>query len=136
MLANSPADPINLLALLDAPTETLSWVGTKSWPTRVGSNFNERDAETETVDSLRSIHTSFCPDMSGSPSFSGGNHGIRECTWTDLGFSAEEVARGIQGACQRVIAAEPDMTRFDTIVGDGDCGHTFASGAKGKSWIL
>ena len=56
-------------------------------------------------------------------------------TWTDLGFSAEEVTRGIQSACGSVFAAEPDLTEFDTIVGDGDCGHTFASGAKGSVWI-
>ncbi|KAG2365971.1 hypothetical protein BDR07DRAFT_1397473 [Suillus spraguei] len=27
---------------------------------------------------------------------------------------------------------EPDMTRFDTIVGDGNCGETFAGSAEGS----
>lgn len=27
---------------------------------------------------------------------------------------------------------EHDLTRFDTVLGDGDCGETFTSGAKGK----
>ena len=26
---------------------------------------------------------------------------------------------------------ESDLTKFDTIVGDGDCGETFARGATG-----
>ncbi|KAG8215903.1 hypothetical protein J3R82DRAFT_7873 [Butyriboletus roseoflavus] len=134
--ANSPADLINLLALLDAPTDALSWVGVKSWPTRVGSIFNDQDVEAEAMYSLQSIHTSFCPDISGTPSSAGETHSIRDYTWTDLGFSAEEVTKGVKGACQRVLAAEPDMTRFDTIVGDGDCGHTFASGAKGEYQTL
>jgi len=32
-------------------------------------------------------------------------------------------------ACRNVIEAEPEITRFDTIVGDGDCGETLARGA-------
>lgn len=136
MLANSPADPIDLLALLDAPTEALSWVGVKSRPTRFGSALSDRDVDAEAADSLRLIHASFRPDIlgTGTSSPSGENHSVRGYTWSDLGFSAEEVTRGIRGACERVLAAEPDMTRFDTIVGDGDCGHTFASGAKGELW--
>ncbi|KAF8129012.1 DAK1 DegV-like protein [Boletus edulis] len=128
--ANSPADPIDLLALLDAPTDALSWIGVKSWPTRFRSSPDGWDAEAEAVNSLQTIHASFCPDFLGTSSSSRGDHGVRGYTWIDLGFSAEEVARGIRGACHSVFAAEPDMTRFDTVVGDGDCGHTFVSGAK------
>ncbi|KAG9312736.1 DAK1 DegV-like protein [Chiua virens] len=126
--ANSPADPISLLALLDAPTEALSWVGVRSWP--VKSVSDNRDAESEAANSLESIRTSFRSDGLGISSSTGENHLAGGYTWTDLGFSAEEVKKGIQGACQSVFASEPDMTRFDTIVGDGDCGHTFVSGAK------
>lgn len=130
MLANSPADPIGLLALLDAPTEALSWVGVKSWPTWTRTILNGRDVEAEAMDSLQSIRTSFRPVISGTSSSTGDSPG--GYTWADLGFSASDVTRGIGGACQSVLEAEPDMTRFDTIVGDGDCGHTFASGAKGE----
>lgn len=35
----------------------------------------------------------------------------------------------VSQACQNVIDAEPEITRFDTIVGDGDCGETLARGA-------
>jgi triose/dihydroxyacetone kinase / FAD-AMP lyase (cyclizing) len=41
------------------------------------------------------------------------------------------VFRGrVSEACKNVIAAEPQITHFDTIVGDGDCGMTLARGAK------
>lgn len=34
---------------------------------------------------------------------------------------------------QRMILAEPDVTRYDTVVGDGDCGIGLKRGAEGKS---
>lgn len=37
----------------------------------------------------------------------------------------------LAAACKSVIAAEPEITRFDTIAGDGDCGLTLKSGAEG-----
>ena len=36
----------------------------------------------------------------------------------------------IRAASLEVLAAEPDLTKWDTIVGDGDCGETCANGAK------
>jgi dihydroxyacetone kinase len=34
-------------------------------------------------------------------------------------------------ALKRLIAAEPDVTKYDTIVGDGDCGIGLKRGAEG-----
>lgn len=36
----------------------------------------------------------------------------------------------IQNATKAIIAAEPDLTKWDTLVGDGDCGSTLESGAS------
>lgn len=36
----------------------------------------------------------------------------------------------MSAACENVMAAEPQITHFDTIVGDGDCGMTLARGAQ------
>jgi dihydroxyacetone kinase len=36
----------------------------------------------------------------------------------------------VSAACENVMAAEPQITHFDTIVGDGDCGMTLARGAQ------
>jgi dihydroxyacetone kinase len=33
---------------------------------------------------------------------------------------------------KRLIEAEPDVTRYDTIVGDGDCGIGLKRGAEGR----
>ncbi|CED83175.1 dihydroxyacetone kinase [Phaffia rhodozyma] len=37
----------------------------------------------------------------------------------------------IKQACEDVIAAEPEITRYDTIAGDGDCGTCLKSGGEG-----
>lgn len=37
-------------------------------------------------------------------------------------------------ALNRLIEAEPDVTRYDTIVGDGDCGIGLKRGAEGRVW--
>jgi dihydroxyacetone kinase len=39
-------------------------------------------------------------------------------------------ASAISKSCTALIEAEPELTKFDTIVGDGDCGITMARGAK------
>jgi dihydroxyacetone kinase len=38
-------------------------------------------------------------------------------------------------ALHMLIKAEPDITNYDTIVGDGDCGICLKRGADGKSWL-
>jgi triose/dihydroxyacetone kinase / FAD-AMP lyase (cyclizing) len=35
-------------------------------------------------------------------------------------------------ALNRLIAAEPEITKYDTIVGDGDCGIGLKRGAEGE----
>lgn len=37
----------------------------------------------------------------------------------------------LKSGLERVIAAEPDITRYDTVVGDGDCGIGLRRGAEG-----
>ncbi|TDZ34389.1 Dihydroxyacetone kinase [Colletotrichum spinosum] len=36
----------------------------------------------------------------------------------------------LRAACEAVIEAEPDLTRWDMIMGDGDCGETLKTGAS------
>ncbi|KIJ12478.1 hypothetical protein PAXINDRAFT_45011, partial [Paxillus involutus ATCC 200175] len=86
---------------------------------------------TEAEETLLSIRTSFSPAASATSSLhAGASQGHGGFAWTDLGFSAEEIERGVRGACESVFAAEADMTRFDTVVGDGDCGETFVGGGR------
>lgn len=44
---------------------------------------------------------------------------------------AEEFTRAVERACNALDRAEPEITRMDTISGDGDCGLTLRTGARG-----
>ncbi|KAK4154997.1 Dak1 domain-containing protein [Chaetomidium leptoderma] len=48
----------------------------------------------------------------------------------DLKVDPALLERMLRGACEALIAAEPDLTRWDTVMGDGDCGLTLETGAK------
>ncbi|EJT53049.1 hypothetical protein A1Q1_00056 [Trichosporon asahii var. asahii CBS 2479] len=41
-----------------------------------------------------------------------------------------EFIPAIERACEAVIKAEPEITRYDTVAGDGDCGLTLKAGAE------
>ncbi|KAK7456140.1 hypothetical protein CaCOL14_004184 [Colletotrichum acutatum] len=49
---------------------------------------------------------------------------------SDLKYDAAAATKAITGGLQRVIAAEPEVTRYDTVVGDGDCGIGLKRGAE------
>ncbi|KAI6793422.1 Dak phosphatase [Hortaea werneckii] len=46
-----------------------------------------------------------------------------------MSFDDAEVRKRITAGCNAVIKAEPTITEYDTIVGDGDCGYTLRDGA-------
>ena len=48
----------------------------------------------------------------------------------DLKIDPQLLEKMLRGACEAVITAEPDLTKWDTIMGDGDCGLTLETGAK------
>ena len=41
--------------------------------------------------------------------------------------------KALEAGLNRLVSAEPDITNYDTIVGDGDCGIGLRRGAEGKS---
>ncbi|EMC93504.1 hypothetical protein BAUCODRAFT_26777 [Baudoinia panamericana UAMH 10762] len=45
-------------------------------------------------------------------------------------FNDGTIRKRIEAGCNAVIEAEPTITEYDTIVGDGDCGYTLRDGAK------
>ncbi|TDZ59850.1 Dihydroxyacetone kinase 1 [Colletotrichum trifolii] len=49
---------------------------------------------------------------------------------SDLKYDPAAATKAITAALNRVIAAEPEVTKYDTIVGDGDCGIGLKRGAK------
>ncbi|KAI1820439.1 dihydroxyacetone kinase [Xylaria intraflava] len=54
-------------------------------------------------------------------------HAIDEAT--DLKVDPVQLDRMLRTACHKLIEAEPDLTRWDTVMGDGDCGETLKTGA-------
>ncbi|KAI8624974.1 dihydroxyacetone kinase [Xylariaceae sp. FL1651] len=48
---------------------------------------------------------------------------------TDLKIDPAQLDRMLRAACNKLIEAEPDLTRWDTVMGDGDCGETLKTGA-------
>ena len=47
----------------------------------------------------------------------------------DLRIDPALLEKMLRSACEAVNAAEPDLTRWDTVMGDGDCGLTLQTGA-------
>ncbi|EME43998.1 hypothetical protein DOTSEDRAFT_171965 [Dothistroma septosporum NZE10] len=45
-------------------------------------------------------------------------------------FTDPQTRTLITSACNAIITAEPTITKYDEIVGDGDCGYTLRDGAK------
>lgn len=50
-----------------------------------------------------------------------------------LKYDAAAATKSLKAGLEYVIAAEPDVTRFDSVVGDGDCGIGLKRGAQGKT---
>ena len=48
----------------------------------------------------------------------------------DLKIAPGTLESALRRACGDLIAAEPDLTKWDTIMGDGDCGETLRTGAS------
>ena len=47
----------------------------------------------------------------------------------DLKIDGAVLEKMLRNACSQLVEAEPDLTKWDTIMGDGDCGETLKSGA-------
>jgi dihydroxyacetone kinase len=47
----------------------------------------------------------------------------------DLKVDAALLEKMLRQACNNLIESEPDLTKWDTVMGDGDCGETLKTGA-------
>lgn len=47
----------------------------------------------------------------------------------DLKVDAGVLDKMLRNACHQLVEAEPDLTKWDTVMGDGDCGETLKTGA-------
>lgn len=94
----------SMLELIDAPAEAVGWantgVATSTWNADQSATFDK--AATDTADTSK----------------------------TNLSLDPQQASKVLKAGLERMIKAEPDVTRYDTIVGDGDCGIGLKRGAE------
>lgn len=94
----------SMLELLDAPAECSGWsaaISSKTW----------------SKPPTQSRHQ--------------GTVGSKENKPCGIELNPEVATKALKHALERVIRAEPDVTKYDTVVGDGDCGIGLKRGAEG-----
>jgi len=57
--------------------------------------------------------------------------GAEELKPSGLKQDPEVFKSALKAGLERLISAEPDVTHYDTVVGDGDCGIGLKRGAEG-----
>ena len=95
-----------MIELLDAPSEVPGWSAPIQKVTWEAKNTATRTSATSTSE---------------------------EAAPSGLKMDAEQAKSMLTEALERVIAAEPEITKYDTVVGDGDCGIGLKRGAEGVS---
>ncbi|KAJ7119555.1 Dak1 domain-containing protein [Mycena epipterygia] len=98
-----------LLAFVDAPHASAAWPSTSVYP--VPTQLSQRTREEKFVD---------------IPA----EHKLAQAGGPTLKVSPKVLVSVMRNGAEAVLASEPDLTRWDTIVGDGDCGETCAAGAQ------
>lgn len=67
-----------------------------------------------------------------SATLEGAVSAVEKVKESGLKYDAKAAAEALKAGLEHVVAAEPDVTRFDSVVGDGDCGIGLKRGAEGK----
>ncbi|KAJ5496606.1 Dihydroxyacetone kinase [Penicillium fimorum] len=101
---------MTMVELLDAPAEAVGWsapINTSTWE----KNRNADPVELKTTNLAEDIHS-------------------------NLQLDPALIQKVLGAGLQRVINAEAQVTRFDTIVGDGDCGIGLKRGAEAIQSLL
>ncbi|CAI7652024.1 unnamed protein product [Penicillium pancosmium] len=99
----------SMLELLDAPAEATGW--SNPIPTPTWENRNDSPVQLK-------------------------NSNLGHENPSNLKLDPAVVKKVLSAGLKRVIAAEPEVTRFDTIVGDGDCGIGLKRGAEAIQKLL
>lgn len=102
----------DILALIDTDTNAPSWAKADIWCSGAASRPSDAEiAEVTSGDATQDLASGSLPSVS-------------------VGNFDQLAAQVIEKCCKALMDAEPELTKFDTIVGDGDCGITMARGAK------
>jgi dihydroxyacetone kinase len=113
----------SMLELLDAPAEASGWsaaVSTETWQNRNSSStLQHGESESDEVQ-LSNLRCAFL--FMSYP-----------CLAANIELvDSSRATSALTTALNRLITAEPDITNYDTIVGDGDCGIGLKRGAEGS----
>ncbi|KAF9256556.1 DAK1/DegV-like protein [Marasmius fiardii PR-910] len=108
---------INVISLIDDPTDAVAWVGSTRQHQYLDDAALQRE-EQEQASERPSAHQIR------------NDEGVRSAYPPLSEPLAAKISRGITAACNAVLAVQEEMTKFDSVVGDGDCGDTFAKGAR------
>ncbi|WFD33227.1 hypothetical protein MCUN1_000040 [Malassezia cuniculi] len=108
---------VNVLELIDADTDVAAWPGVlRGWSDKASLKTAE-ELETESTDIIKKVQeTGF--------SVSGSSLKGKAASSGPVNGDSALVGKVIETMCQAVIDVEPTLTKYDTIVGDGDAGET------------
>lgn len=110
----------SILELLDTPAEAAGWssnIGTQTWEKRCET------AQKEIPEGEQKIEPSNLKSRSG-------NHSEQVNMYTKYNIvDPVLLKKALISGLTRLIGAESEITRFDTAVGDGDCGTVLKRGA-------
>lgn len=95
----------SMVQLLDAPSEAAGWAAPIRKETWEAKSSQTREGTASTGENIQA---------------------------SGLKINPEIAKKTLTAGLERVIAAEPDVTRYDTVVGDGDCGIGLKRGAEGE----
>ncbi|EFX04314.1 dihydroxyacetone kinase [Grosmannia clavigera kw1407] len=105
-------DGPSLLQLLDDPAEVTGWA----------TSISAATWNATWDDAMTSANKATAPATSATTATATAKSGL----YADPAMVRTVLERGLQ----RVVAAEPEITHYDTIVGDGDCGTGMKRGAE------
>lgn len=109
----------SMIELLDAPHETLGWksaVSPLTW---------ENKAKVDATIQIQSDPIS--PSNLEGRSF---NSPVRQLLTQFHAVNQQELSMILSRALKKLIENEPEISRYDSIVGDGDCGEALKRGAE------
>ncbi|KAL9937910.1 hypothetical protein V8E36_003455 [Tilletia maclaganii] len=119
---------VEILSLLQAPTEAVGWTGSRGAPSDDDEAASAPSAEdlyarvSELGIASTSSSSTPLPDEQQSQEESAISRGAD--------WNPALVRTMLVSAADALIAAEPEITRLDTVQGDGDCGTTLRSLAR------
>ncbi|EHK15225.1 uncharacterized protein TRIVIDRAFT_64851 [Trichoderma virens Gv29-8] len=102
-VADTGINGSTMIQLLDAPSEATGWsapISTQTWEAKVQSTREYKEAP------------------------------IRKVQPTGLKLNPATAKAALVRGLERVVASEPEITKYDEVVGDGDCGFGLKRGAE------